>query len=462
MSILINKFKKIIISIYLIVISCNSENLYEHPNVIIILADDLGWSQLGCYGSSFYDTPNIDKLALRGIKFNNAYSSASICSPTRAAIMTGKYPARLGLTDFIPGNSPKNKPLLTPDNWIKYLPLEQVTIAEKMKSQGYMTGFFGKWHLSREKQPPKSLMHNPNKQGFTESFVTYKPSKNLIQKWQNENEDFHNVDTITKRTLGFLSQHHKSPFFLFVSHNSIHDPLIENHKTIEKYKIKDGEDKEENNAIIAAMIETLDKSVGQIIKRLEELKLIENTILIFYSDNGGKHAYASQKPFRKGKGWLYEGGIRVPLIISWPKKIKKAFNSNLMTSSIDLMPTILNACNFDLKNKNELDGIDISQIFNDQTININREELFWHYPHYHSGSGMKPASAIRWKNYKLIEWHESTLLKKENQIELYNLDIDPGEENNLAKIKPSIALEMRTKLNQWIKQIGAKMPTTNN
>ena len=462
MSILINKVKKILIIIYLIVISCNSENLYEHPNVIIILADDLGWSQLGCYGSSFYETPNIDKLALRGIKFNNAYSSASICSPTRAAIMTGKYPARLGLTDFIPGNSPKNKPLLTPDNWIKYLPLEQVTIAEKMKSQGYMTGFFGKWHLSREKQPPKSLMHNPNKQGFTESFVTYKPSKNLIQKWQNENEDFHNVDTITKRTLGFLNQHHRSPFFLFVSHNSIHDPLIENQKTIDKYKIKDGEDKEENNAIIAAMIETLDKSVGQIIKRLEELKLIENTILIFYSDNGGKHAYASQKPFRKGKGWLYEGGIRVPLIISWPKKIKKAFNFNLMTSSIDLMPTILNACNFDLKNKNEFDGIDISQIFNDQTININREELFWHYPHYHSGSGMKPASAIRWKNYKLIEWHESTLLKKENQTELYNLDIDPGEENNLAKIKPNIALEMRTKLNQWIKQIGAKMPTTNN
>ena len=177
MSILKNNVKKILISIYLIIISCNSKSLYEHPNVLIILADDLGWSQLGCYGSSFYDTPNIDKLALRGIKFNNAYSSASICSPTRAAIMTGKYPARLGLTDFIPGNSPKNKPLLTPDNWIKYLPLEQVTIAEKMKSQGYMTGFFGKWHLSREKQPPKSLMHNPNKQGFTESFVTYKPSR---------------------------------------------------------------------------------------------------------------------------------------------------------------------------------------------------------------------------------------------------------------------------------------------
>ena len=461
MSILMTKIKKILICIYLITVSCDSESLYKHPNVIIILAYDLGSSQLGCYGSSFYDTPNIDKLTLKGIKFNNAYSSASICSPTRAAIMTGKYPARIGLTDYIPGNYHKNKPLLTPDNWKKYLPLEEITIAEKMKSLGYKTGFFGKWHLSKEKQPPISIMHNPNMQGFSESFVTYKPTENLIQEWQIKNKDFHNVDTITKRALDFLNQHQNSPFFLFVSHNSIHDPLIENQKTIDKYKIKDGKDKQENNSIIGAMIETLDKSVGLIIKRLEELKLIENTILIFYSDNGGKHTHASQKPFRKGKGWLYEGGIRVPLIISWPKKIKKAINSNLIISSIDLMPTILSVCNSDLNTGNEFDGIDISPIFNDHTININREELFWHYPHYHNGSGMKPASAIRWKNYKLIEWHESTLLKKENQIELYNLDIDPGEKNNLAGIKPDIAFEMRSKLNEWIIEVNAKMPTIN-
>ena len=205
-----NKLYTIIIGVYLIIISCKTSRQDSSPNVLIILADDLGWSQLSCYGSDFYDTPNIDKLAQTGIKFTNAYSSASICSPTRAAIMTGKYPARIGLTDFIPGNSPKNKPLLTPDNWQRFLPLDEITIAEKIKSSGYATGFFGKWHLSQEKQPPKSLLHNPNMQGFSESFVTYKPSKNLIQQWQAENKDFHNVDTITKRALDFLNQYQKS------------------------------------------------------------------------------------------------------------------------------------------------------------------------------------------------------------------------------------------------------------
>ena len=456
-----NKLYTILIGVYLIIISCKISRQDNPPNVLIILADDLGWSQLGCYGSDFYDTPNIDKLAQTGIKFTNAYSSASICSPTRAAIMTGKYPARLGLTDFIPGNSPKNKPLLTPDNWQKFLPLDEITIAEKIKSSGYTTGFFGKWHLSQEKQPPKSLLHNPNMQGFSESFVTYKPSKNLIQHWQVENEDFHNVDTITKRALDFLNQYQKSPFFLFLSHNTIHDPLIENEKTINNYRNKDGSEKNQNNSIIGAMIKTLDKSVGQIVKKLDALKLLDNTIIIFYSDNGGKNAHASQKPFRKGKGWLYEGGIRVPLIISWPKKIKKAFNSDIMISSIDLMPTILKVTNFDLKIKNEFDGIDISPIFTNQTIDINRDELFWHYPHYHNGSGMKPASAMRWKNYKLIEWHESTLLNKKGQIELYNLEADPGEKRNLSEQEPVIALQMRTKLKDWIKEIDAKMPTIN-
>jgi arylsulfatase A len=454
-------FSCFVIAVCVILISCNKSREIVPPNVVMIIADDLGWSQIGCYGSSFYKTPNIDKLAKSGIKFTNAYSAASICSPTRAAIMTGKYPARLDLTDFIPGNTPKNKPLLTPEDWQKYLPLKELTIAEKMESSGYSTGFYGKWHLSKEKLPPESLSHNPKMQGFNESFVTYKPSSNLIQQWQMENNDFHNVDTITKSGLEFLDQNQKSPFLLILSHNTIHDPLIESEKLIDKYANKIGSDKEENNPVIGAMIETLDKSVGEIINKLKILDLFDNTLLIFCSDNGGKHKHALQTPFKKGKGWLYEGGIRVPLIISWPKKIKKPFISNLMTSSIDFLPTILQVTNSNLDSKNEHDGIDISSIFSNQTKIINREELFWHYPHYHNGSGMKPASAIRWKNYKLIEWHEATLLNKDNQIELYDLTLDPGENNNLTSKIPDIAIQMRNKLRDWTNEVDAKMPQVN-
>tara|TARA_B100001029_G_scaffold179804_1_gene191170 strand:- start:7757 stop:9169 length:1413 start_codon:yes stop_codon:yes gene_type:complete len=454
-------FFYVVIFINIFLISCQKSRKIVPPNVLIIIADDLGWSQIGCYGSTFYETPNIDKLAKSGIRFSNAYSAASICSPTRAAIMTGKYPARLDLTDFIPGNFPKNKPLLTPDNWQKYLPLDEVTIGEKMEASGYSTGFFGKWHLSKEKLPPESLPHNPSKQGFKETFVTYKPSRNLIQKWQIENKDFHNVDTITKRGLKFIEQNKKVPFLLVLSHNTIHDPLLENQELINKYQNKQGSEKKENNPTIGAMIETLDLSVGQIVKKLKNLKLFDNTLLIFCSDNGGKHKHASQKPFKKGKGWLYEGGIRVPLIISWPRKIKNPLISKLMTSSIDFLPTILNVTNSGLDNKSVYDGIDISPVFSDKSNLIKRDELYWHYPHYHSGSGMEPASAMRWKDYKLIQWHEPTILNLEKQIELYNLKLDPGEKNDLSQVEPEIAILMRNKLKNWIKEVDAKMPKIN-
>ena len=456
-----NNFFYAVIFINIFFISCQKSRKIVPPNVLIIIADDLGWSQIGCYGSTFYETPNIDKLAKSGIRFSNAYSAASICSPTRAAIMTGKYPARLDLTDFIPGNFPKNKPLLTPDNWQKYLPLDEETIGEKMEASGYSTGFFGKWHLSKEKLPPESLPHNPSKQGFKENFVTYKPSKNLIQKWQIENKDFHNVDTITKRGLEFIEQNKKVPFLLVLSHNTIHDPLLENQELINKYQNKKGSEKKENNPTIGAMIETLDLSVGQIVKKLKNLKLFDNTLLIFCSDNGGKHKHASQKPFKKGKGWLYEGGIRVPLIISWPRKIENNFISEQMTSSIDFLPTILNVTNSGLGNKSVYDGIDISPVFDDKSNLIKRDELYWHYPHYHSGSGMEPASAMRWKDYKLIQWHEPTLLNMEKQIELYNLKLDPGEKNDLSQVEPEIAILMRNKLKNWIIEVDANMPKIN-
>ena len=431
-----NKLYTIIIGVYLIIISCKTSRQDSSPNVLIILADDLGWSQLSCYGSDFYDTPNIDKLAQTGIKFTNAYSSASICSPTRAAIMTGKYPARIGLTDFIPGNSPKNKPLLTPDNWQRFLPLDEITIAEKIKSSGYATGFFGKWHLSQEKQPPKSLLHNPNMQGFSESFVTYKPSKNLIQQWQAENKDFHNVDTITKRALDFLNQYQKSPFFLFLSHNTIHDPLIENEKSINKYRNKDGSEKNQNNPIIGAMIKTLDKSVGQIVKKLESLKSLDNTIIIFYSDNGGKHAHASQKPFRKGKGWLYEGGIRVPTIATWPNKIKAGTKSNHPSIFYDYFATVCDVLG--VKPPYPIDGISYYASLTGKPQQ-QHDYLYWEFPAYGGQQAIRMGS---WKGFK------KNLFKGMSDLQLYDLSKDPKELNDLSAKYPEIVQKMENFLDQ--------------
>lgn len=282
---------KLTISILALVISgvlgtsCKKQE--APPNIIFILADDLGWSQTGCYGSNYYQTPHIDELAKEGMRFTNAYAACSVCSPTRASIMTGKYPARLHITNFIPGGATKDNELLRQPDWQKFLPLKEVTIAELLKEEGYRTACFGKWHLSIEKMPPESLPYNPDKQGFDESFVTYKPSGKMIQPWQEAEHDAHNVDTITSRALDFLERNKSNPFFLYVSHNTIHNPLKEHPSTIQKYEKLKASEEPENNPVIGAMIERLDNSCGRIFNKVSELGLDKNTLIIFFSDNGG-------------------------------------------------------------------------------------------------------------------------------------------------------------------------------
>ena len=262
----------------------------RRPNIVFILADDLGWSQVGCYGSSFYETPNIDRLAREGMRFTDAYAACPVCSPTRASIMTGKYPARLGLTDFIAGgNYPRER--LKQVEWQKYLPLEEVTIAEVVKGAGYATGSFGKWHLSIAKQPPESLPFNPDKQGFDESMVTYKPSSS-----HNPEEDAHNVEAITQKSLEFLERNKGGRFFLYVPHNTIHAPLLGRKRLVEKYKDKKGANLPENNPVIAAMIEELDDSVGRLLAKLDELRIADKTVVVFFSDNGGLERSVKQTP----------------------------------------------------------------------------------------------------------------------------------------------------------------------
>lgn len=435
------------------------QNDRNSPNIILVLADDLGWSQIGCYGSDYYQTPNIDQLAREGMKFTNAYAAAAVCSPTRASIMTGKYPAKLHLTDFIAGNTNTDYPLLQPD-WQKHLPLSEKTIAELLKEAGYKTAHFGKWHLSQDKMPPESLPYNPDKQGFDETFVTYKPSQNMAQAWQQPEIDAHNVDTITHLALDFLRRNKDSTFFLMVSHNTIHDPLMEKEALITKYDTLTASDKPENHPVIAAMIETLDKSTGEIMEAVETLGLKENTVFLFFSDNGGKESYASQTPLRKGKGWLYEGGIRVPLLIRWPGMIQPGRIFEEMVCSIDLLPSFAEIAGLDI-NDQQVNGISILPVLT-STQDIDRNTLYWHYPHYHRGSGMKPASAIRRGDYKLIEWHEPTLLEQGQAIELYNLAEDIGEEKNLAGEMPEKARELREELNRWRENVTAQMPTVNN
>ncbi len=436
----------------------NCSNAEKLPNIIFILADDLGYSQSGCYGSSYYKTPNIDKLASEGMRFTNAYAACPVCSPTRASIMTGKYPARLHLTDFIPGNKNSEYPLIQPD-WQKFLPLEEVTIAELLKGKGYKTAIFGKWHLSREKAPPGSLPYNPDKQGFDEHFVTYKPVSADVAKpqpWQDAENDAHNVDTITSLSVDFIERHKKQPFFLFVSHNTIHDPLKERDAVIRRYEEDKASEEAENHPVIAAMIERLDDSCGKIFDKVQESGLVENTIIIFFSDNGGRHIHAAQTPLRAGKGFLYEGGIREPLIVKWRNKINPGTTCNSLISSVDFLPTLLEIAGIEDIPAN-IDGLSIIPALKDSSAEIHKE-LFWHYPHYHS-SGMVPAGAVRCGKWKLIEWYEKSLTGSEDDaFELFDLENDIGETVNLADSLKEVKNELREMLKNRREDVNAQMP----
>jgi len=313
--------------------------------------------------------------------------------------------------------------------------------------------------LSQEKTAPGSLAFNPDKQGFDESFVTYKPSQSMAQPWQDAENDAHNVDTITSLAIDFLERNRSNPFFLFVSHNTIHDPLREKAETIQKYRDLEESKEPENHPVIAAMIERLDGSCGVILNKIIELGLEKNTVVIFFSDNGGKHDYAAQTPLRTGKGWLYEGGIREPLIVKWPGNATAGSVSESLISSIDFLPTFLEISGIEGIPEN-VDGKSFTRVLKDPKTNIH-QELFWHYPHYHGGSGMRPAGAVRSANYKLIEWYESAVLNLENPVELFDLRNDIGETTNLADSLPDRAIELRELLRNWRIETRAQMPLVN-
>jgi uncharacterized sulfatase len=426
----------------------------SRPNIVFILADDLGWSQLGCYGSRFYQTPNIDRLATEGIRFTDAYAACPVCSPTRASIMTGKYPARLHLTDFIAGGSFPYERLKQPQ-WQKYLPLEEITIAEVLKTAGYKTACFGKWHLSIDKKPPESEPYNPDKQGFDESIITYKPAGN-----QDPEKDAHNVEAITAKALEFLEKNKDISFYLYVPHNTIHAPVLGKKKLVEKYRNKDGADLPQNNPVIAAMIEQLDDSVGKLLQKLDELEIADKTLVVFFSDNGGLESVAAQTPLRSGKANLYEGGIRVPLIVRWPTVTRPGSICSEPVISVDFFPTFIDILGLQNSANNPMDGVSLVPLLK-QSGSLKREAVYWHYPHYHSSS-IGPGGAVRYGDYKLIEWYDETICGPGNTFELYNLKDDIGEQNNLAKKMPEKTEELSTMLAAWRRKVNAQLMPPNS
>ncbi len=432
----------------------------RRPNVIFILADDLGWTDLGCYGSKLYRTPNIDRMAQQGVRFTNAYAACPVCSPTRASILTGKYPARLHLTDFIPGRRPWPTSKLLAAPFRQELPLEETTVAEMLKPAGYRSASIGKWHLGNPPFTPEAQGFDLNIAGtYSGAPASYFGPFNL-PGLQDSRPGEYLTDRLTDEALQFIEQNRARPFFVYLPHFTVHLPLQAKPQVLDKYQKLVDEKSPQHNPTYAAMVEALDDSVGRVVKKLDELNLTDNTILFLNSDNGGllyettsQDNVTSNRPLRAGKGHLYEGGIREPLIVRWPGAVKPGTVCDEPVSSIDYFPTIREMCGSETAAAAPIDGQSLVPLLK-TGAGMRHEALFWHYPHY-SNQGGPPAGAIRMGDYKLIEFFE------DGRLELYNLANDIGERNNLAPTQPAKTAELHARLVAWRESVGAVMPQSN-
>lgn len=445
------------------------------PNIVFILIDDIGYSDVGCYGSDYYETPNIDKLAREGIRFTDAYAASTLCSPTRASILTGKYPGRLHITHAIPiyGSARLKNTMFLDADYVMNLPLKEVTIAEALKEKGYRSASIGKWHVSWNEK------YYPEKQGFDVNiggnnmgspgnyFYPYNGKWSMtddspVIEWNvlpNGESGEYLTDRLTNEAVKFIEESKEKPFFLYLQHYAVHTPLQSKEELIKKYEAKPANlVRGHKNARYAAMIESVDQSVGRVMKKLADLRLIKNTIVIFTSDNGGQGRSTTNWPFRGNKGNFYEGGIRVPLIVKWLENIKPGIVNNTPVTSTDFYPTLLGLTGIPLKPKQHLDGINLAPLLTQEKKIARNDALYWHFPNY-TGTGhpnpIGPCSAIRDGDWKLIEYLE------DGSLELYNLKEDIKEENNLAKQLPGQADELRKKLEKWRKNVQVQMPRPN-
>jgi uncharacterized sulfatase len=415
------------------------------PNIVFILIDDMGWPDTGCYGNRFNETPNVDKLASQGMRFTDAYAACPVCSPTRASIMSGQYPAHVGITDFIPGHQRPYAKLKVPVNRTQYLPLDIVTLAEALKPAGYTCGCFGKWHLGGRE-------HFPDTQGFDSWVVSNGRHFNFKTVPPMEiDKNAYLSEFLTDQAEKFLEENREGPFCLYLSHFAVHVPLEARQALIEKYEKKPKPDTGINNPVYAAMVEHVDHSVGRIMAKLDELGLVENTVVVRqrYDLLGG--LVSSNAPLREEKGTLYEGGIREPLIVRWPGVVEPGSTCSEPVSSVDYYPTLVDIAGAPPPVGQVLDGVSIRPLL-EQAGGLKRDAIYWHYPHYHHST---PAGAIRAGDWKLIEFFE------DGRLELYNLAEDISESRNLAAEMPEKVAELREKLAVWRHDVNAAMPKPN-
>jgi len=455
----------------------------QKPNIVFVLADDLGWAELGCYGNEFNETPHLDRLAKEGVRFTHAYAAASVCSPYRAALMTGQVPARVGITDYLRPDASDG------------LSTDHVTLPEMLTRNGYATGMVGKWHLTGYKHHGAEIELRPNDHGFawnigseiksvgnganTWPYVFRKQPISWLDLKENRlGKEEYLTDRLNLEAVDFIERSAKKeqPFFLYLSHYAAHTILNGRKDLVEKYREKHPPGKSgrvncylcedaglgkgdpgnhwagDHNPHLAAMLESIDDGVGKIAAKLEELGIAENTILIFTSDNGGESNVTSNAPLRGGKSELYEGGIRVPLIVRWPARVPKKIVSEVPTMNTDFYPTLLEAAEVKADPKQKLDGISTLANWKDPKSASEREFLAWHYPlDRHHFLGGVSGGAIRAGDWKLIEHFDT------GEFQLYSLADDPSESKNLVSEYPDKVIEMKAKLVLWRKSVGAQM-----
>ncbi len=451
------------------------------PNFLFFLVDDLGWADLGCYGSTFCETPHTDRLAASGVRFTDAYAAAPVCSPTRASIMTGKHPARLDITDWIPGDDPQKRKLRGPED-LDALPLNEVTIAEAMKEAGYATYFVGKWHLGAEGHDPENQGFDTNSGGTHMGQPThdyYVPYKN--PKLPDGPLGEYLTDRLADETIRAITDHVRKrpdqPFLAFHCFYTVHQPIQACRKHIARFRKKaaalpkldpTAARRNEHDAFTklrqddpayGSMVYSMDENLGRILDTIKRLGIGDETVIIFTSDNGGLSTMlrgqspTSNLPLRAGKGWCYEGGIREPLIVRVPGLTRAGAVCSVPVTSTDFYPTLLDLAGLPLRPRQHRDGVSLMPLLHGES-KLQHRALFWHFPHYHT-SGWTPGAAVRLGKWKLIEFYEL------GKVELYDLLDDPGERQDLAKTFPRIVEKMRTLLRDWQRDVGAKMPQPN-
>lgn len=451
----------------------------DRPNFVFFLVDDLGWADVSCFGSSFHETPHIDALAAAGMKFTAGYAACPVCSPTRASIMTGRHPVRVDITDWIPGSSTDraHNPRFQHVNDRDELALDELTIAEALKQHDYQTFFAGKWHLGGEGFLPEDQGFDFNLGGHHRGSPPggyYAPFKNPYLPDRKKGEYL--TERLTNESISFMKERDpKKPFLLYLSYYNVHTPVQPYNKRIDHYleKVKTlagGPTVEpikerrglsrarQDNPQFASMVAAVDDSVGAIRTTLADLDLDDNTVVIFFSDNGGlctlrRPGSTCNLPLRSGKGWLYEGGIREPMIVYAPGVTRPGTVCEQPVFSTDFFPTMLELAGLPQLPERHADGVSIVPLLKQDDLQTNRP-IVWHYPHYH-GSTWTPGAAIREGNWKLIEFYEF------DQTELYDLSEDIGEQNNLADRYPEKVKQLRASLTAWQKKMNARMPQKN-